>query len=74
MVTFLMVVQLLVATGLIVAVVLQESKGEGLGSIGGGSKMFFSKASASERLMEEATKYLAITFIVLSVVLSLLQL
>ncbi|NLM25899.1 MAG: preprotein translocase subunit SecG [Firmicutes bacterium] len=73
MVTFLMVVQLLVATGLIVAVVLQESKGEGLGSIGGGSKMFFSKASATEKIMEAATKYLAIAFILLSVVLSSLR-
>lgn len=72
MVTFLMVVQLLVATGLIVAVVLQESKGEGLGSIGGGSKMFFSKASRTERFLEQATKWLAGAFMVLAVILSLI--
>lgn len=72
MVTFLMVVQLLVATGLIVAVVLQESKGEGLGSIGGGSKMFFSKASRTERFLEQATKWLAVAFMVLTVILSLI--
>ncbi|MGB4140996.1 MAG: preprotein translocase subunit SecG, partial [Limnochordia bacterium] len=46
--TFLMVVQFLICIGLIVTVVLQESKGEGLGSIGGGSKMFFGKASRKE--------------------------
>lgn len=72
MVTFLMVVQLLVCLGLIIAVVLQESKGEGLGSIGGGGKMFFNQASGTERVLEQTTKYLAVTFIVLSVVLSII--
>lgn len=73
MTTFLMVVQLLVCLGLITVVLLQDSSGEGLGAIGGGSKMFFSKASATEKIMEAATKYLAIAFILLSVVLSSLR-
>lgn len=70
--TFLMVIQFLVCIGLTVAVVLQESKGEGLGSIGGGAKMFFNKASQSEIILERATKYLACAFMVIAVVLSLL--
>lgn len=72
MVTFLMVVQLLISVGLIAAVLLQESKGEGLGSIGGGGKMFFNQASGSEHALEQATKYLAVGFVVLSIVLSIL--
>ncbi len=70
--TFLMVIQFLVCIALIVAVVLQESKGEGLGSIGGGSRMFFGKrAKGLEQMLETATTYLAVGFMVLSVVLSL---
>ncbi len=72
MVTFLMVIQFLVSFGLIAAVLMQESKGDGLGSIGGGGRMFFNQASGTERVLEQATKYLAIAFIVLSVILSLL--
>jgi preprotein translocase subunit SecG len=70
--TFLMVVQFLVALGLIVAVLMQKSSAEGLGSIGGGSKMFFDKASAKERALEKATTYLAVGFMVLSVVLGII--
>lgn len=46
MTTFLMVVQLLVCLGLITVVLLQDSSGEGLGAIGGGSKMFLVKRPA----------------------------
>ncbi|HHT43147.1 MAG TPA: preprotein translocase subunit SecG [Firmicutes bacterium] len=70
--TFLLVIQFLVCIALIVAVVLQESKGEGLGSIGGGSRMFFgSKRKGVEEVLETATTYLAVGFMVLSVVLSI---
>lgn len=72
MVTFLMVVQFLICIGLIVTVVLQESKGEGLGSIGGGGKMFFSKASRKEIVLEKSTQYLAVAFMVMAVILSLI--
>ncbi len=70
--TFLMAIQFLVCIALIVAVVLQESKGEGLGSIGGGSRMFFSKRSKGmEQILETATTYLAVGFMVLSVILTI---
>ncbi|NMB37969.1 MAG: preprotein translocase subunit SecG [Firmicutes bacterium] len=72
MTTFLMVVQLLVCLGLITVVLLQDSSGEGLGAIGGGSKMFFNKASRTERFLEQATKWLAGAFMVLAVILSLI--
>ena len=54
--TFLMVVQFLICIGLIVTVVLQESKGEGLGSIGGGVNVF-GKASRKEIVLEKSTQY-----------------
>jgi len=69
--TFLMIIQFLVAIALTAVVVLQESKGEGLGSIGGGSSLFFAKRKGMEQLLEKATTYLAVGFMVLSVILSI---
>lgn len=70
--TFLMIIQFIVCIALIVAVVLQESKGEGLGSIGGGgARMFFNQRKGSEEILEMATTYLAVGFLVLSVILAL---
>ncbi|NLJ79604.1 MAG: preprotein translocase subunit SecG, partial [Firmicutes bacterium] len=45
-----MIVQFVVSIALIVAVLLQESKGEGLGSIGGGSRMFFNRRRGTEQV------------------------
>lgn len=69
--TFLMAVQFIVCIALIVAVLLQESKGEGLGSIGGGSRMFAAKRKGLEEILELATTYLAVGFMVLSVILTI---
>lgn len=69
--TFLMIVQYIICIALIVTVVLQESKGEGLGSIGGGSQMFFNQRKGTEEILEMVTKYLAVGFLVLSVVISI---
>lgn len=70
MVTALMVIQLLISLGLIIAVVLQESKGEGLGSIGGGAQMFFGNVKGLDRTLENITKYLAIAFMLMSLILT----
>lgn len=71
MTVLLMVLQLLVAIGLIVVVVLQKSKGEGLGSIGGSAQMFFDQARGLDRVLEKATTYLAVAFMVLSIVIGI---
>ncbi len=68
--TFLMIVQFIVSGGLIAAVLLQDSKGEGFGSIGGGSTMFFNQAKGTAKLLEKATTYLAVVFLILSIVIS----
>lgn len=67
--TFLVVLDLVVAIGLIVAIMLQPSKGEGLGSIGGGAQLFFRKAKGWEQLLERATTVLAVLFMAISVLL-----
>ncbi len=69
--TFLMIIQFLVSIALIVVVVLQESKGEGLGSVGGGSTLFFAKRKGMEQVLETATTYLAVGFMILSVILAI---
>lgn len=71
--TFLFVVQLIVAAALTAAIVAQPSKGEGLGSIGGGAQMFFRKSKGWEALLEKATVALAVVFMALSVVLVLVR-
>ncbi len=69
--TFLMIIQFVVCIALIVAVLMQESKGEGLGSIGGGSRVFASRRKGLEEILEQVTTYLAVGFMVLSIVLTI---
>ncbi len=68
--TFLLILQLLVSLGLIAVVLLQRSKGEGMGSIGGGQQMFFDKARGIDRTLEQATTVFAVLFMLLSVALT----
>ncbi|MFS8582246.1 MAG: preprotein translocase subunit SecG [Limnochordales bacterium] len=71
MTVFLMVLQVIVAIGLIAVVLMQKSKGEGLGAIGGSAQMFFDQARGLDRVLEKATTYLAVAFMVLSIVISI---
>lgn len=71
--TFLMVLDFLLAIALVVVVALQPSKGEGLGSIGGGAQLFFRRAKGWELLLERATTVLAVLFMALSVLLVLVS-
>lgn len=63
----LIVALFLVSVLLIVVVVLQRSKGEGLGSIGGGARLFHSSQSSFEVFLDKATTYVAIAFMLLAV-------
>lgn len=71
--TALMIIQLVLATGLIVFVTLQPSKGEGLGAIGGGARLFFSKNKGFEKLLTRLTTIFAVLFMISSLVLVLLS-
>ena len=61
----LQILLLIVALALTVIIILQPSKGEGLGAIGSGGQMFFAKNKALEKLLDKATMWLAIVFGVL---------
>ena len=66
---FLQILFLVIAVFLTFIVVVQPSKGEGLGSIGGGGQMFFSKNKGFEALLEKITTWTAVAFMLLAIVL-----
>ena len=73
--TILIVVQIIVSLVLIVSVLMQSGKQAGLsGSIAGGAETFFgkNKARTLDGLLSRLTTVMAILFIVISFVLSLL--
>lgn len=71
--TLLIIIQFLLAIGLTAIVILQPAKGEGLGSIGGGSKLFFSKKKGFEATLEKATTWVAVAFMVTSFLFLLIK-
>lgn len=71
----LTVIQVLTAVFLTVVVLLQSGKSEGLsGAIAGGADTFFSKNKAKrlDSVLAKMTKFVAIAFMVLTLVLCLL--
>ncbi len=56
------IILFVIAIALTAIIILQPSKGEGLGAIGSGGQMFFSKNKALEKLLDKATMWLAIVF------------
>lgn len=73
MITFLFVIQLLASIAMIVIVMLQRSKGEGLGSIGGGAQLFFDKATGIDKALERATVVIAVILFAVTIALAILH-
>ena len=71
----LMALYLLVCVGLIAAVSSQTSKNEGLGGMlgGGNTQSVFQGKKSLEESLSTVTNYLAVSFIVLSMVVSLVM-
>ena len=69
----LTVIFILVCAALTVLVLMQEGKNAGLGSIAGGAETYWSKIKGRSRagLLIKITKWLAIGFILLAVVLNI---
>jgi preprotein translocase subunit SecG len=65
--TVLIILELTLSVALIVMVALQQSKGEGLGVIGGGGQLFFTKNKGLEAFLEKATTWVAAAFLLVSV-------
>ena len=51
---------LIVSVALVIVIVIQPSKGEGLGAIGSGGQVFFAKNKGLEKLLDKITVWLAV--------------
>ena len=71
--TALIVFQFIVSIALIAVVLLQSSKGEGLGSIGGSAQMFFSKNKGWENFLSRLTTIAAVLFLISSILLTVVK-
>lgn len=69
--TLLYILQFIVAIALMVVVLLQKSKGEGLGSIGGGAQMFFDQTRGFDRSLQRLTAIIATVFFLLSIIIAM---
>ncbi|MCR6545157.1 preprotein translocase subunit SecG [Dehalobacterium formicoaceticum] len=70
--TFLMIIQVLVSLGLIATVLLQSGKSAGMsGAIAGGAETFFGKKKGMDELLSKITAYLAIGFLVITLMISI---
>lgn len=64
--TMLLVVELVLAIGLIALVAVQQAKGEGLGAFGGSSQSFFAKNKGLEALLDKITVWVLAAFMVIT--------
>ena len=69
------VVYIIVCVALVILVLLQESKSEGIGAVTGGSDTFFGKGKTNtkEGLMNKLTVVFAAAFAVIAVVLGFIM-
>ncbi len=67
---FLTVIQAFIAAGLVILVLMQRSEGGGLGIGGGGSPGGLMSARGAADFLSRATKWFAILFVALSIVLA----
>jgi preprotein translocase subunit SecG len=72
MMWFLLILQVLIAVGLILAVLLHTAKGEGLGGIGGQAKLFGTQKGLEQGL-NKITTILAVLFVLVSIILGLMM-
>jgi preprotein translocase subunit SecG len=71
MYTFLLVIHVIICIALVITVLMQSSKGAGLGgTFGGAAETIFGSQGASD-FLKKATRYLGIAFMVITVLLAL---
>ena len=71
--TILTIVYILICVALVVLVLMQESKSEGLGAISGGADSYWgkNKARSMEGRMVKITSFLAAAFVIIALLLNL---
>ncbi len=69
----LMVIHLMIAAGLITAVLMQSGKSAGIsGAIAGAGESLFGRRKGMDEFFEKITTYLAVGFMALSIVIAIL--
>jgi len=69
----LQVIFLVISVGIIASVLLQSGKSAGLsGAISGGAETFFGKKKGIDDILSKITVYLGVTFVIVSIVLTVL--
>ena len=73
--TILTIVQVIMAVALVVIVMLQSSKGDGMSALAGSSDSFMSKnkVSTKDALLSKLTKWIGGLFLLLTLALTLIQ-
>ncbi len=72
MTVFLSIVEIIVALGLIVSILLQSSKSAGLsGSIAGGAETFFGKKKGIDQKLSRISTVLGAIFLVIPIIIAL---
>ena len=72
---FLTIIDVILALGIIAAVLLQSGKSAGLsGSIAGGAEMLFGgKKKGLDELLSKLTKWVAVAFLVVTIILAFME-
>lgn len=73
MLTFLIVLYVIAAVGLIASVLAQEGKSAGLGAVAGGVETTFSKKKGRDELFAKFTTVLSVIFVLLNIVIVFMQ-
>lgn len=71
--TILLIVFIIICIALVILVLMQEGKSAGLGAISGAAETYWgkNKGRSMEGTLVKVTKYLAVGFIVLAIILNL---
>ena len=67
---FLLIIEFFIGLGLVVSILLHSAKGEGLGAIGGGARLFSSQKGMEDGL-NKVTWTLTTLFLLIAVILSI---
>jgi len=70
--TIITVIQVLAGLALTVVVLLQSGKSAGLGAISGGAETFMGKGKSLDEKLAKMTKWFALGFVLLTLILNLL--
>lgn len=72
--TALTIIQVLIALGVIVTILLQSGRSAGLsGTIAGGAETFFGKKKGLDELLGKMTAGFAVAFLIVTVALAVMQ-